>query len=49
MIAAPSMVSIEQQGTAGTIMIWFLTFGLAAGSVFSFVVRALICSCNPFE
>jgi equilibrative nucleoside transporter 1/2/3 len=33
---------------AATALAFFLTSGLAAGSLASFAVRGAICQCNPF-
>ena len=38
----------EEIDVAATICSLYLTSGLAAGSLASFPVRALICGCNPF-
>ena len=38
----------EEVDVAATICSLYLTSGLAAGSLASFPVRALICNCDPF-
>ncbi|CAG8610987.1 13229_t:CDS:2 [Funneliformis mosseae] len=46
MMAAPQVEGVNK-GLAGTIMSFCLVLGLAIGSVFSFPMRAISCSCNP--
>ncbi|CAI2185089.1 1388_t:CDS:2 [Funneliformis geosporum] len=46
MMAAPQIEGVTK-GLAGTIMSFCLGLGLAIGSVFSFPMRAISCSCNP--
>lgn len=48
MMQGPALVDSKDSATAGTIMISGLTFGLALGSLFSFLLRAIMCQCNPF-
>ena len=54
MIAAPSLAhnprlrGREDVDASSTLAGFFLVGGLALGSAASFVVRAKICSCNPF-
>ena len=33
---------------AGTVLTFYLTVGLAVGSLLSFAIRGVVCSCNPF-
>jgi solute carrier family 29 (equilibrative nucleoside transporter), member 1/2/3 len=40
---------VEDVDVAATVATFFLVGGLALGSIFSFVVKGIICECNPFS
>ena len=42
------VVKPEEMSLAGRWMVFALTFGLTAGSAFSFAPKAYVCQCNPF-
>lgn len=45
---APTLVEKRLQDSAGRMMCFFASAGLLSGSMMSFPLHALICSCNPF-
>ena len=49
MMNAPGQAPDGEQSRAGTNMAFFLVMGIFLGSIFSFLVRALACDCNPFS
>jgi equilibrative nucleoside transporter 1/2/3 len=46
MMAAPQVEGVVKD-LAGTIMTFCLVFGLTIGSIFSFIMSAISCGCNP--
>lgn len=48
MMKAPSKVKGTEQNSTGVLMNFCLQSGLASGSALSFLLRGVMCSCNPF-
>jgi len=48
MILGPDQVNDKEKEKAGAIMVFFLMSGLFFGSLCSFLMRYLLCRCNPF-
>eukprot|EP00051_Salpingoeca_urceolata_P028297 m.486141 g.486141 ORF g.486141 m.486141 type:complete len:486 (+) comp24195_c0_seq1:411-1868(+) len=48
MMYGPTVVDPVDADRAGSLMAFSLTIGLALGSLLSFMLRAMICHCNPF-
>ena len=48
MMHGPLAVRPTERKLAGTLMAFFLTFGLTVGAGTSFLLHALLCACNPF-
>jgi equilibrative nucleoside transporter 1/2/3 len=50
MMHGPQLVRDYEREIAGTVMVFCLTIGLAAGSIFSFFLRSSMCHwCDPFS
>jgi hypothetical protein len=49
MMQGPCSAPPMDRAAAGTIMVTGLTGGLALGSAFSFLLRGILCECNPFN
>ncbi|CAG8451526.1 8898_t:CDS:2 [Scutellospora calospora] len=47
MMAGPQVFGVVKD-FAGTLLSFFLAFGLVCGSMFSFPLKAISCGCNPF-
>ena len=45
---APLDVSLARRGEAGSLMALALNAGLTCGALLSFLIRGLLCGCNPF-
>jgi len=48
MIFGPKIVDIPQKETASTILVFALYIGLLVGVLVAFLIRGLLCKCDPF-
>eukprot|EP00128_Syssomonas_multiformis_P005086 Colp12_sorted_trinity150504_noHs@405 len=48
MMYGPTKVAAHEGEACGSLMVTSLTCGLGFGSFFSFALKAILCSCNPF-
>ncbi len=48
LMEGPQTVSVSGREKAVNIMVFSLTAGLATGSLLSFMLKGILCQCNPF-